>query len=322
MRDRRWSYPALLPIDRRRFVALVSVGCLVVMSAADEPRAPAPTFRDESTRGVFFSSIEDAFRGRRPTLSAVRKATQPAPVQDSRQDEEPSESKNLWTKLISPASLEDEVKRVRLHFDATITTPGAFNGGGYQDARLDLSILATMFAVIDIHDGDVRWKDQAAAARDLLARTAFNCKAGSTQVYNEAKLRKADLQDLVSGSGLANRDAGELTDWSMVVDRSPMMEYAEATLESLKQVTNNESAAKNNLDQIRREAEVIAVIGYVLVQEGMDEYDDPDYVGLSRAMTSSAMDAVAALERGDFDSVRKSVGGITQSCDACHEQYR
>ena len=101
-----------------------------------------------------------------------------------------------WSALISPTSLEDEIKRMRLHYDEVVTTPSAFNGGGYQDARRDLSALATLFAIISEHGGEVRWKDQAAAARDLLARTAFNCKAGSTQVYNEARLRKADLQDL------------------------------------------------------------------------------------------------------------------------------
>tara|TARA_R110002049_G_scaffold2750_2_gene21332 strand:- start:14244 stop:15206 length:963 start_codon:yes stop_codon:yes gene_type:complete len=309
-----------------RNVAAVSSFVLATAGlVGDEPRAPAPEFSSGKTRGIFFDSIEDAFRGERPTLSSLRKNAASASSKTSSATAdaaESSESTNRWTKLISPTSLEDEVKRVRLHYDSVITTPGAFNGGGYQDARLDLSILATMFAVIDLHGEDVRWKDQAAAARDLLARTAFNCKAGSTQVYNEAKLRKADLQDLVSGSGLADRDADELTDWSSIVDRSPMMEYAEATLDSLKGVTNNEATAKNNVDQVRREAEVLAVIGLVLTQEGMDDFDDADYAALSQAMTESARAAVTALERNDFEEVRKSVGAITQSCDACHEQYR
>ena len=298
---------------------------LATLVIADEPRAPAPVFSGGDTRGIFFDQIEDAFRGERPTLASIRKMSSSDPLKQTQtrsSDSETDGGSNVWSKLISPVSLEDEVKRVRLHFDATITTPGAFNGGGYQDARLDLSILAVMFAVIDLHDGDVRWKDQAAAARDLLARTAFNCKAGSTQVFNEAKLRRADLQDMVSGSGLGNRDADEFVDWSSIVDRSPMMEYAEAILESLKSVTNNEATAKSKTDQIRREAEILAVVGHVLIQEGMDDFDDTDYAVLSQKMTASASGVVTSLERNDFDAVRKSVGAITQSCDACHEQYR
>ncbi len=294
---------------------------------ADEPRAPAPTFSSDDTRGVFFENVADAFRGGRPSLSAIRKSADAAVATATASSTssgagDSGGSGGKWAKVISPASLEDEIKRVRLHYDGVVTTPGAFNGGGYQDARLDLSILATLFAIISQYGGEVRWKDQAAAARDLLARTAFNCKAGSTQVYNEAKLRKADLQDLVSGSGLANRDAEAENDWSAIVDRSPMMEYAEALTESLKGVTNNEGAIKSNKDQVRRESELLTALGVVFVQEGLDDWDDEDYAALSKKFSEAAAGVTAALERGDFDAVRQGVGAINQSCDACHEQYR
>ena len=211
---------------------------------------------------------------------------------------------------------------MKLHFDSVVTTPGSFKSGGYQDARLDLSALAMMFAVINEHGGEVRWKDQAVAARDLLARSAFNCKAGSNQVYNEAKLRKADLQDLVSGSGLAAREGEKKNDWTMIVDRAPMMEYAEQLKDSLQSITNDAASVKSNPDQVRREAELFAVLGVVLIQEGMDDFDDDEYKALSKKMSDAGTSVVAALERDDPAAVRKAVGAITQSCDACHEQYR
>ena len=101
-----------------------------------------------------------------------------------------------------------------------------------------------------------------------------------------------------------------------------MMEYVESTLDSLKGATNSDAAFRTSADQIRREAELIAVIGQVLRQEGMDEADDEDYANLSQDMAKAALDVVAALDRGDADAARKSVAGITKSCDACHEQYR
>ncbi|NND96719.1 MAG: cytochrome c [Pirellulaceae bacterium] len=304
--------------------------CVVPHVDADDRRSPAPKFTPADTSQVFFPSLSDAIRGERPSLSAMRQAanavanaaSNAATTGGAASASGAAEGGGIWTSLISPASIEDEVKRVKLHFDSIVTTPGAFKSGGYQDARLDLSILAVMFAVISEHDGDVRWKDQAAAARDLLARSAFNCKAGSTQVYNEAKLRKADLQDLVSGSGLSSRDAEPQADWSMIVDRSPMMEYAEHLRDSLQDVTNNADTVKSNADQVRREAELLAVLGKVLIQEGMDDFDDEDYAALSKSMATAATNVVGALERGDTDAVRKSVGEISQACDACHEQYR
>ncbi len=191
-----------------------------------------------------------------------------------------------------------------------------------MDARLDLTVLAMMFAVVHEHNGEVRWKDQAPAARDLLARTAFNCKAGSTQVYNEAKLRKGDLQDLVSGSGLTAREAEPANDWAMIVDRSPLMEYADQLIESLEDNSRDEKTVKANIDQIRREAELISVFGEVLTKEGLDEAEDEDYVQLSRDMMDASKSVVAALERGNHADVRKNVSAVRQRCDACHEQYR
>ena len=65
----------------------------------------------------------------------------------------------------------------------------------------------------------------------------------------------------------------------------------------------------------------MAAVGLVLVQEGMDDFDDDDYVALAKRFSSAAAGVTAALLRNDYDAVRKGVGEITQSCDACHEQY-
>ena len=304
-------------------VFLVLMLVLIPHLRADERRAPRPTYSEDQLKGVFFKNLDDAFRGDRPSITAVREsaATVMAAATES-EDAKVSGEEDVWSPLISPTSIEDEVKRVKLHFDSVVTTPGAFNSGGYQDARLDLTVLAMLFAVINQHSGEVRWKDQAAAARDLIARTAFNCKAGSTQVYNEAKLRKGDLQDLVSGSGLANRKAEAETDWTMVADRSPLMEYAEFLIETLEDGTRDEATVKRDPDLVKRNSELLALLGEVLVQEDMDQADDEDYAKLSRDMTATAKSVTAALERMDLDAVRKGTSGIRQRCDACHEQYR
>ncbi len=300
---------------------LVSIICVGLTWAADK-RSPPPSFDNIQLGGVFFSDVNEAIRGDRPSLSSLRSVPSTSVAPAALEPNGAAAASSGWANLVSPVSLEDEIKRVRLRFDTEITTPGAFNGGGYQNARRDLSILATLFAVISQYNGDVRWKDEAGAARDLLARTALNCKAGSTQVYNEAKLRKSDLQDLVSGTGLANRDAEPQNDWSMIVDRSPLMEYLEGLLNALQDISNSESAIKSNAETIRRQSELIAMIGQVLVQSGMDEADDDDYKKLSDAMTSAAKSVATGIERGDFGSVREGVGAVSQACDVCHEQFR
>ncbi|EMI53534.1 cytochrome c [Rhodopirellula sallentina] len=294
-------------------------------TAAQQQRARPPVFDQQTTSRVFFPDLSSALRGERPSLSSLQKSdAEAAQAQANMAKESGSNStEKKWNELISAVSLEDEIKRVKLKFDGVITTPGAFNGGGYQDARLHLSVLASLFAVISEYSGDVRWKSDAKTARDITAKTALNCAAGSTPVYNEARLRKADLQDLVSGAGLSVAKAGEdENDWSMIADRSPLMEYAELVLDDLSDVTNDTDSAKDNIDVVRRNAELLAVLGEILIQEGMDDSEDDDYKALSSAMTEASRSVVMALERQDFDGVRESVGAITQSCSACHEEYR
>lgn len=306
-------------MHRSTIFVLLSLAC--VSALAQERRAPRPTFSQERMRGIFFEKLSDAFRGPRPTLQSVRKSAAPvtAPTQST---SSASEQADRWSSLISPTSLEDEVKRVRLHFDSVVTTPSAFNSGGFQAARVDLTVLATLFGVINEHAGEVRWKNQAAAARDLLARTAFNCKAGSTQVYNEAKLRKADLQDLVSGSGLADRSAEKTKDWSTIADRSPLMEYAESLIEATEELSNSEASAERESETISRNAELLAMFGAVLISNGMDDFDDEDYANFSRGLSKSSQQVAAAIERHDFAAVSVGVAKLRQRCDACHEAYR
>ncbi|WP_231602593.1 cytochrome c [Neorhodopirellula pilleata] len=292
---------------------------------AQSQRAQPPEFNNAVTSRIFFSDLSSAFRGERPTLSKLRQAdaaTVSANASTANEDES-GDSGGGWNKLISPISLEDEIKRVKLKYDSSITTPGAFNGGGYQDARLHLSVLASLFAVISEYSGDVRWKSEAKTARDLTAKTALACAAGSTPVYNEAQLRKADLQDLVSGSGLtAAKASEEPNDWEMIADRGPLMQYAEELLNRISDQSRDAATAQENVDSVKRLAELLSVLGVILVQEGMDDAEDEDYAMLSGAMTKASRSVVAAIERQDFEAVRTAVGAITQSCSDCHEQYR
>ncbi len=320
MKKISFSHPKMI------LASTVFVGLLISIAAADERRAAKPKFKPGDTDGIFFDDVSKAIRGTRPALATLRQAKVAAPVQGNKGNgngaAKPAAGSGKWDALVSPESLEAEIKRVAIHYDSIVTTPGAFNSGGYLEARLDLSILAVMFAVINEHGGDVRFKKQAAAVRDLIARTAFNCKTGSIQTYNEAKLRKADLQDIVSGGGISAREAEPENEWTLIVDRSPMMDYLEQLQDQMKEVSNSTATIKSNTEDVKRIAELFSVVAAVLIQEGMDDYDDEDYAAHSKEMSKHAGGVIQALKSEDYAAVGKSMGGITQSCDACHEDYR
>ena len=236
-------------------LAICAAFVVATLVIADERRAPRPKFGASEGQGIFYGSLDEAFRGGVPSLDRLRATEKQAAAKTEPKqggDDASSSGSGSWAKLISPTSIEDEVKRIRLHYDTVVSTPGSFNGGGYLEARLDLSVLATLFAVIADYSEEIRWKKDAPAARDLIARTAYNCKAGSTQVYNEAKLRKVDLEDLVSGGGISGRDAEPTNDWTSIVDRSPLMEYLELLIESLEDDVRDEKTYKSESERIKR----------------------------------------------------------------------
>lgn len=309
---------------KRRSSAIFLCLFFAISVQAQDKRAKPPKFSEADTEGVFFESVEKAIRGTRPSLAELqsKRPGGQSTVAKATTKSDDAAGVGVWDKLISATSIEDEIKRVKLHYDSAVTQPGPFKSGGYQDARLDLMVLSSLFAVITEYGGEVRWKKDAAAARDLLGRTAFNCNEGTTQVFNEARARKDDLQDLMSGSGLRGRKAEDSNDWTAIADRSPMMEYLEELRESLREATAAEASVKSDPDSVRRSAELIAVLGKVLTQEGMDDWDDEDYAGYSDQMTKAAVAVTRGLEVNDYEAIRKAVGAVTQSCDACHGDYR
>ncbi|SRR6056297_2248175 len=304
------------------FSAGCGIACAQSGSSPDRDRRAAPPLFDQAeVESIFFSSLSEAIRGRRPALGEPAEPLATPTTASARPADDRSAS--LWADKIDAVSLEDEIKRIRQRFDQSITTPAAFRGGGYQDAALNLSILATLFAVVADYEQDVRWKDDAAAARDLLARSARNAQSGTIQVYNEAKKRTADLQDLLSGAGLPVASPGDQESvWSMVADRTPLMAYAEELLDALSAATRDEATTKQQADVAVRQADLLTMLGIVISREGMGDADDPDYVAYCDAMSESASDVKAAIRQERWNEVRPLVGTITQSCSRCHEDYR
>ena len=224
--------------------------------------------------------------------------------------------------LVSASSLESEFKRVKLRFDSNVASPGAFKSGGFQDARVDLSILATLMAVIYQYDGDVRWKDDAAAARDLLAKTAVSARAGTTTAFREAQQRRSDLQSILSGTGVPNSQEATPNEWASISDRTPLMSYFEELIERMEAESYDAAAIKDNQAGTRRDAEMLALLGEVIQQDGMESADEEEYRVHSRDMTTRAKSIVRGIEIQDYAAAETAITNLRESCDNCHQDYR
>jgi len=321
----------------RRCVIYLLLACLCICPALyglaqkdakkTKPRAKPKKFDETEVSRVFFDNVFDQLVGTRPDVkqtaaanNGASSAVDPTATNNSGSTES---SGYGWSKIISSAALESEIKSIKLLVDKDVTTPADFKGRGYKECRTHFSVAAALFGIINDYDGDVRWKKEAAAARDVFARTAANSKVGTAQVFNEAKQRKTELDDLLNGNGFPGK-AGETTnEWSNIIDRSPLMLRMDAAFEGiLRPNTANANEFKANKEAIIHEGEIISALSTLLTKSGMEDADDETYAQFAKTLQATAREVVTGTQQDNYDQVRTAIGTIDQTCNKCHEVYR
>ncbi len=295
-----------------------------------ERRAKAPEFNNTTTSIIFFKDVfAEALQGDRPEILSENRAAPamgPGATGGGGMQSPGSTGGGAageWADIISPTTIQDEVKRLNNQLVETVQNVRKFNGGGFEEARRDFTELAMLFEIIAEHDGDVRWKEFALTARDGFARAGFNSKVGTDNSFKEAKLRAEDLEQLVRGGSVEVREADPKATWEAIADRPPLMQRLEIAYQKrLKPMTASASEFNDNLEDVLHEAEIIAAIGHAMQKEGFEYYDDEDYLGYCQQMQEAALKVVKAVKENNADAARAAAGDVGQSCTLCHESYR
>ncbi len=229
-----------------------------------------------------------------------------------------------WSAIISATTIEDEVKALKLSVDQGVTTPSDFAGKGHKTARRDLSMLAMLFGIAGEFDGDVRWKKDAPAARDAFGRTAANAKVGTLQVFQEAKLRKEELQDLIGGGNpFTGKEAETKASWKEVCGRAPLMQHLEAIWEpKLKPLLADGGKFTANAAKVQHDAEIIAAMGEVLSKEGMPDADSDEYKAFCAKLREGAKAIIDGAKTKNYSTATQGSATINKACTECHESYR
>jgi cytochrome c556 len=306
-------------------VATAAVSLFGAAGKASPDRRVKPPQFSEKEKAAFFTDAREKLIGERPKSGAAVQSPTPGGTNDT-----PSESpvalaggSFAWSKIIEPEVIEDEIKSLQRQMTKTITTPATFKGGGYKQGRIQLSVLAVMFGIISEYDGDVRWKQQAGAIRDLLARAGFNAKVGTDASYTEAKLRKDDMESLVQGNQLQLTKNADPPQWSKVSGRPPLMSRMEqGHKDGLAIWTANSADFAKNSDQLIHEAQILAAIAEVIQREGFEFADDEEYLKLAQQVRDNSLRVVEAVKQKKYDQARTATGEIGKACTACHEGYR
>ena len=309
-------------------VLLLAAPPLVLLAQPQDSaprRAKPPRFDKSPVANVFFENVLEHVTGERPVGGAVPPAVAEVrrPSSTASAGEAGPGGNSVWSQLISATVLEDEVKSLKLAVDEAVTTPGRFQSQGYRAAHDDFGILAVLFGIIARYEGDVRWKEQAPAARDLFARAAANTAVGSAQVFNEARQRRQDLQDLVSGARLTVTPDVSSGDWSTIVERAALMRRLETAYQiNVTPIVNSAAEFSGRKSALLHEAQMIAALAEVLQQPGMMDADDDTYAEFAEQMKQAALAIVEAARQENYEAARQAAGEVSKSCSQCHELYR
>jgi len=320
----------------RLLVALLALRGIASVSAAPERlqrrppaervRARPPAAWDKATESVFFDDAFATLEGDRPDFASSaardRGMGAVAPSTDAPASNGAGDG-FMWSTLISPETLADEIKDMKGRVTTAVASASDFKGGGYDDARVGFSAIALAFAVTAVHDGDVRWKNDAERARDLFARVGANCKVGTAQSFAEAKARVDDLGTLLDGGSVeASAERDEDFTWSQVAGRPALMARLEAADALAAAAIASKDDFTRQAEKLLHETEMIATIGEVIQRPDYEYHDDDTYRGHAAAMRDAAVQARDATLKGDYDAARTAVGALKKACDSCHGDYR
>ena len=172
-------------------VQLVGLGLAQDRAKSPKRRARRPVFDAQEVDRIFFNDLYAELVGDRPaniSIASTPTTAGPATSGDGGAASSAGATGN-WAQLISATTIEDEIKALKMQVDKDVTTISDFAGRGYKVCRTHFSSLAALFNVIHEYDGDVRWKKQARAARDLFParrETRRSARRRSTTKQNSA----------------------------------------------------------------------------------------------------------------------------------------
>lgn len=285
-------------------------------------RVKRPQFTERDWDGIYFENLfEQGLVGARPEPQ-VGPAKTVAVTPGESDSEADTSGKFVWSTYLAGSTLEDEVKTIQAQLAKDVTTPVKFKSE-YAKAHQSFSLLSMIFAVIREYDADVRWKKFAPDAQISFERAAANSRVGTIQAFESCKRRNQDLTEMVRGGNFAaSEKAPENLDWSMVVDRNPIMKRLEMSQARLKELTSSENAFKKDTAKVYHESQLVAAMAQVLMRENMQDAEDDDYCSHSKLMCDSALSAAKACQTQNYDDVSKAVNTIGQSCSNCHDEWR
>jgi len=227
-----------------------------------------------------------------------------------------------WATLIAGEAIESEIKALNTATQLHVKAKGTFSANGYKKARVNFSVGSVMFGIIAQYSGEVRWKEQAPAMRDVLGNAAAACKDSNDSAFKKAKEDSEMLNELVRGSKIDLPKAAETPPaWPDLAELHDVMMRMESGFNlKLKDMTSSKDMFSASKDEILHEAQILAALGQVIQDSGYNE--EADYKQFAAQIRAQALELATAVRQDAFENATQAMGVLGQTCDACHAKHK
>ncbi|MBL8826343.1 MAG: cytochrome c [Planctomycetaceae bacterium] len=299
----------------------VVTGCMVaeeLLAAGQTRTAPPPKF-DQAVIDVFAPDARKIVGEGEPGPMLVTPMTVAVPMGPGGA---PSGG-GIWTALISGESIESEIKFQQSILSESAKTINGFKSGGNVKARDSLLMMASLFAIMNKYEGEVKWKKDSEGMQQACTQAGNNCKTSSDNAYKEVTKVVDMLKALMQGqvSDLPKLDP-EST-WGQHITINPLMKRLElAEKDHLGPWTSDAGALSKNKDAVIREGEALAFIGQFINDPSFDLVENADYKGWANDLVKAGKDLAQAAKDGDHAKALAASAAIKKTCADCHGAYR
>lgn len=227
-----------------------------------------------------------------------------------------------WKDVVSGQDLDDEVKKITNRFRANLQTLASYNSS-YLELPPHVATMAALAAIASEHPEDIRWKENAGQIRDLSASMLAEKLMRGAKSYKQVNDPFLQISDILRGSpppGLP--EPAEGNDMSQFAEFGLLMKRLDIGSKWLQVNVGTADALKENGEDIKHEAGVLAALATAITTEGYGFDFDDEFCGYAQGLVDGCKKMTDAVNTGSFENYQLGFSQINQACDKCHGTYK
>lgn len=289
---------------------------------------PLTLFQDDQTKLIADVDALERSRSRAPTGGPSTADTRPAMVDNKTPgNDKPTTSTNGasgfgWQKLITAATIDAELKRIRNQLTNYLGSVGRYNQN-FEKIQVESATLAALALIAGDYPGDIRWKERAPFIVHHASGMELAADGRGRAAFTKTEAHFQELLVVLNGGQPASEipTDDELT-WADRASRASLMRRMQIDFDWLQGNVNSDATIMSAKEKAKENAAVLAALVQVVGHESYDLADDDSYQKYVAETLDGLADMQQGIEASGFEQYDMGFQKLKASCNACHQEYR